>query len=580
MIRSITASSPSFRSVTLEEGFNVVLADRTKESTKRDSRNGLGKSTLIEIIHFCLGASTSPRKGLRVPGFAGWEFHLTFEAGGQTIVASRGTDDPGTIYVEAETSHWPVEVKVKHDRKAVPLAAWNRLLGHLMFGLPVEPDSKDTPSFRSLISYFIRRKKDAFISPFVHHRQQGEGDKQIHNTFLLGLSWETARDYHQLKQREKGVKALKQATSLGIVAGYKGSLGELEARRVQLTEQLEARASRLKSFKVHEQYAEIEAEANSLTDAIHERSNANQVDRRRLELYRRSISEEEPPESVLLERVYEEAGISLPSHTLKRLADVKEFHETIIENREQFLGEEIARLGRDISSREVEIAELTEKRAAHMDVLRSHGALEEYTALQNLLNEVRRELNSVTDAISNLKSCQDGLSDLRIEKEQLNQRARRDYDEREAIRDQAIALFNRYSEKLYETPGRLMIDITETGYKFDIEIERDGSTGIENMKIFCYDLMLATIWSKRSPKPGILIHDSNLFDGVDERQIAAALDLAASEAERHGFQYLCLLNSDLVPTAELNDPKLIDGAARIRLTDATDFGGLLGTKVA
>ena len=62
MIHSVTADRPSFKTVELKPGFNVILAERTKESTKKDSRNGLGKSTLIEIIHFCLGGYPKYRR--------------------------------------------------------------------------------------------------------------------------------------------------------------------------------------------------------------------------------------------------------------------------------------------------------------------------------------------------------------------------------------------------------------------------------------------------------------------------------------------------------------------------------------
>mgnify|MGYP006310457889 CR=1 FL=1 len=57
MIYSVKSDKPSFRTIEFQPGFNVVLAERTKESTIKDSRNGLGKSTLIEIIHFCLGGN-------------------------------------------------------------------------------------------------------------------------------------------------------------------------------------------------------------------------------------------------------------------------------------------------------------------------------------------------------------------------------------------------------------------------------------------------------------------------------------------------------------------------------------------
>ena len=579
MIRSVTASATTFRAARFEAGFNVVLADRTKEATRKDSRNGLGKSTLIEIIHFCLGANASPGKGLRRKALSSWEFHLEFDAGGQTITASRATDDQGTIYLEADTDSWPAKTKTKNGRKAIAVKEWNKLLGYLLFGLPFEADGIHSPSFRSLLSYFIRRKQEAFTNPFVHHRQQGEGDKQVHNTFLLGLSWEHAREYHLLREKEKGLKALKQAAKLGVLAGHSGTLGELEARKVQLAEQLTANKKRLSEFKIHEQYREIEVEANALTETIHGHSNANLVDRRRLELYQRSIHEEEPPELPLIDRVYEEAGVALPGHTLRRIEEVKTFHATIVENRAAFLADEIARLEAAIRGRETEIAELDKKRAGHLAILRSHGALDEFTKLQNRLTDSERALNAVADAITNLKACQDGLSELTIEKEQLNQRARRDYDERETIRAEAIAFFNHYSERLYEAPGRLVIDITDTGYKFDIEIERGDSTGFANMKIFCYDLMLATLWSKRQPTPGFLIHDSNLFDGVDERQRARALELAAEESEKHGFQYICLLNSDMVPAGELAVPEMVEKSAQLRLTDADESGGLLGVRI-
>ena len=39
MIHSITANQPSFRRVELTPGLNVILADRTEESSRKDTRN-------------------------------------------------------------------------------------------------------------------------------------------------------------------------------------------------------------------------------------------------------------------------------------------------------------------------------------------------------------------------------------------------------------------------------------------------------------------------------------------------------------------------------------------------------------
>ena len=66
MITAVRCDKPSFREVRFKPGFNVILAERVGEATDKDSRNGLGKTTLIEIIHFCLGASTKKNEGLRI----------------------------------------------------------------------------------------------------------------------------------------------------------------------------------------------------------------------------------------------------------------------------------------------------------------------------------------------------------------------------------------------------------------------------------------------------------------------------------------------------------------------------------
>jgi uncharacterized protein YydD (DUF2326 family) len=67
---------------------------------------------------------------------------------------------------------------------------------------------------------------------------------------------------------------------------------------------------------------------------------------------------------------------------------------------------------------------------------------------------------------------------------------------------------------------------------------------------------------------------------VDERQIAKALELAASEAEEQGIQYICALNSDNVPYDDFGESFRSEFARHviITFTDATDDGGLLGIR--
>ncbi len=42
----------------------------------------------------------------------------------------------------------------------------------------------------------------------------------------------------------------------------------------------------------------------------------------------------------------------------------------------------------------------------------------------------------------------------------------------------------------------------------------------------------------------MLIHDSAIFDGVDERQVALGLELACQESEMKKVRYICMVNTD------------------------------------
>ena len=280
----------------------------------------------------------------------------------------------------------------------------------------------------------------------------------------------------------------------------------------------------------------------------------------------------------MLFRSYEKAGVELPGLVKKRLEDVLNFHTTLVGNRKSFLTSEIQHLNRVIQERADRIEQATSQRAEVMQILRTHGALEEHNKLQQRHLKGQGELESVIARIKTIRDLQEGESALKIDREILVQRARRDLDERAAARDLAIELFNANSQALYEAPGNLIVDVDDNGFRFNVEIQRSSSGGVGNMKVFCYDLMLTQLWAKKPSDPGFLIHDSIIFDGVDERQRALALELAAREADRLGFQYICTINSDAVPTGEFSVGFDFTSYVRLVLSDKDEESRLMGLR--
>ena len=581
MIHSIKCDKESFKTIYFKPGFNVVLAERTKESTQKDSRNGLGKSTLIEIIHFCLGAEKG--ETLKKAQLDDWTFTIEIDLAGKKYFISRNTSNTGKIIIDGDCSDWAIKpiVDEKTKKQIISRNDWNKALGSLMFGLqPIYDEYKYHPTFRSLVSYFIRRNVQigAFLNPFQQFKAQKEWDTQVNNAFLLGLGWEYASKWQVLKDREAVIAQIKQEATSGFISNLMGSVGELESRKIRIEAQIKQEKEQLDNFKVHPQYNRLEEDANDLTRKIHENINQNINDKRTLEHYEGSLTEEVDAKPEQVTKVYQEAGLVFSDTVKKKIEEVLDFHKKVVLNRKEYLSSEIERLKQDIVDREKEAQEFTNARAELLQTLKTHGALQEYMKLQGNHQGTISLLKDVSQRLDNLKKFEQGKSAVAVEQELLQQQAKNDLNERKPQREAAILTFNDYSKELYEAPGTLSIDVSKTGYKYNVEIERSGSHGIGNMKIFCYDLMIAKLWARKTKTPMFLIHDSTIFADVDERQKALALQLAASESNKNGFQYICTLNSDAVPHGDFDKKFNFESYIVRTLTDKTEDGSLLGTR--
>jgi len=573
MIKAVRCDLPTFKNVYFKKGFNIILGERADVSSEKDSRNGVGKSLLIDIINFCLGASRRNRKVMHEV-LKGRTFIVDMDIGGIDVTVSRNTNDPNFVYLTNIDVDFLSGIKFEREGNSFKIKNddWTLLLGSKMFGLDLHRE-KYTPSFRSLISYFIRQN---FLSPFKTSTRQSEWDIQVSNAFLLDLEWKHAREFHFVKEREKTLKELKKASDQGIMDNVFGSLSDLRATQVNLKRKAEKIANDLENFRVHPRYKEIEIEADTLTKEIHSLTNKNIRDRKRLSQYEESLQEEvDEFSSQHILDVYNEAKILFPNRVVKRLEDVEQFHKNLVANRRSFLKQEINRLKMEIEKRDKLIAQKSSERARLLSILDAYGALEEYTRLQQNYTEILTKLNDIEKRIENLNKLQEGKSQIKIEKMILQQKARHDFNDRFQIWKKNIVRFSQNTEELYNVPGKLIVDIKEKGFDFKVTIERSGSSGVDNMKIFCYDLTLAEIWSGKKNSPQFLIHDSNLFDPVDERQRALALTLAKKRSEEFGFQYICALNSDQIPWDYLPDDFNVDKFTSVILDD-TEKGGLLG----
>ncbi len=452
-----------------------------------------------------------------------------------------------------------------------------------MFGLGLEPGGetpgKFSPTFRSLFSYFARRERaGGFRRPFKQSEQQLTWDQQVAVSFLIGTDWTIPQQLQVLRQREKSLAELKRAGNEGTLGPVLGSAGELRTELALLEDRARQQREVTDQFQVLPQYRQLEAEASGLARQIAGLSNDNVLDKQLVEQLEASTAAEAPPTHQDVERLYEDMGISLPDLTVRRYSEVRDFHDSVIENRSLYLSGEVEAANARIRQREAQKARMDGRRQQIMVMLNTRGALDQFVGLQAELSRIEADGEVTRRRLEAAEQIEGDKTQLELERNALFLRLQQDYREQGGKLTAAITAFEEVSSSLYEDAGSLVIEEAETGPSFAVSVFGDRSRGISNMQIYCFDMMLMRVWAERGSGPGFLIHDSHLFDGVDERQIARALVYGAAAAKEHGFQYIVTINSDDLPSAYPGGFDVDEHTLAVTLTDETEQGGLFGVR--
>ena len=574
MIYRIFSDLPSFKTLEFRPGLNVLLAQKEPGASDRQTRNRAGKSSLIEIIHFLTGAKLEKQSPFRAPALADASFGMTFDLAGRPITVRRFCAQPNKIHVTDGSS--------PGDEQVITVAAWLTQLSTEMFGFapPAGTDATGrTPTFRSLFPYFARRQSSqGFTTPEKHTAAQTPADYQIALLFLLGLDWKIASDWQLVRDREKTLAELKKAATAGTLPTLLGKASDLRTQVTVADAELQQMLAHLASFKVLPEYAELQRTADRLTRSINELSNANVIDLAAIRELENALQFEAPPPLDQLAQVYAEAGVVLPGLAVKRYDEVRSFHQSVIRNRRDYLQEELDTARLRVRTRELQKQEHINRRAEIMQTLNTHGALEQFTKLQTVAAKKQADVQTLRQRFEAAEQLEGTKNQLQIERQQLTLRLRRDFSEQQPRLAAAILAFEETSSRLYESAGSMTVEETDNGPVFQFPMQGARSKGIKNMQIFCFDMMLMRLSAARQIGPGLVVHDSHLFDGVDGRQLISALKVAEETATELQGQYIVTLNEDDATKERRPDFDVHDYLLPVVLTDATEDGGLFGVR--
>lgn len=591
MIRNVDSSIPTFKRVEFHDGLNVLLSDRQPGATEKQTRNSAGKTSLVEIIHFLLGSNCDKNSLFRTDALIEHTFRADFVFAGKLFSVERGGAQPSKVFILNELEDreaYPVKIDKESERSYIPNAKWRALLGELLFDLPVDAEGtvyekSYTPSFRSMISYFIRRHNSGgFISPERQSESQRPWDWQENLSYLLGLDWQISYEFQQVRAKEKMLEELKKAAKGGALGQMIGTVAELRSQVTVAEKKAKQRREQLAEFQVLDSYRDLSDRAAKAKTEMQALGREIVSLRETLNHLESALARETPPDPAELEEVYAAAGIELPDVALRRLEEVRSFYDSVIRNRSLHLEREIAGVRGQIAENEERARELDSERSDILETLKSRGALDDFIDLQKELAELETEASNLRERFKAAELLEGEKTQLDIDRANLKRRLQEDYHQRKAILDEAIVLVTDAISELYDDrEGSFKVEATDRGPEFKVSIEGDRGGGIASMEIFCLDLALLKINAKKNRGPGLLFHDSHLFDGVDERQIAGALKLGLEATQGKGLQYIVAMNSDIfdrLPLPDGIDPNEV--VLSTRLSDETEKGGLFGFRFA
>lgn len=572
------------------QGLNVLLADRTEQSTEGHTRNSAGKTSAVEIVHFLLGSDANKDSLFQKPALASHAFRGRLRLGGHEVTVSRTGNDAQRVFLSAEDAA-KLGIELSQDQKTgvefISLKRWREILGHFWFDLPLDPKGTPfgqsfSPSFRSLISYFARRNKHGgFNAPEKQGDKQQPYDYQINLSYLLGLDWTIPRAIEEVRLGESTVKDLKKAIKEGALGKIFGTVAEIRPELARIEDRIERLARQVETFEVLESYREHYNEAAQAKGRLQEISFELVMARETITHLERTISEERPPEYAVIERLYSSAGVELPGVALRRFEDVERFQRSVIENRRIHLQAQIDEAKERVAVLEAEMGEVDRRRAEIMKMLEGKGALEDYTRLVEEIAGLQSQASILAEKLKNAEILEGKRTVLQKERVTLLERLQEDHRSHSEELRRAILRIDQAISALYEDrTGNFIVEATSKGPEFKISIQGDGNRGgIDRMEVFCFDLMLFQTAAERfASGPGFVMHDSHLFDGVDARQVRSAILLGRQAALDQDGQYIVALNSDVFEQLALPEEIAPQQAVLSPRLSDLENGGIFGIR--
>ncbi|MEZ8311273.1 DUF2326 domain-containing protein [Vibrio splendidus] len=527
----LSSSNPKFKTIKFNDGMNIVAGLQTSSSSTRTC-NGIGKSSTLQLIHLMLGAQLDVKKHA-----SDARLHKFLSSYGLFILDLKVGTVPYKIEINFADGDYYLD-GVKQGKSGT----FKKKISEKILS-----DSNLDASFKQVLNCFARRYlpgRNYYADPLFQQGQRMEDfNQRIANLSLLKLDTALPRQFKVVQDDLSRIAAV--ASSL-----KKANLTENESELQDLEDKLEALVLDKKNFVIAQNYDELKREADGYTEVMN--TLRNQIFRieRNLRNKARTLEESKQVQTVdldLVGQIFNEANFHFSDSIEKRLEEAQDFHIKIHTSRRKRLQDQVADLNEQLAGLITQLGSQESMRDSILKDLDAQGALEEFNSIVEHIRTTEQkiaELSSYQKAAAQIEKDRIALES---EKGKINLQAIEYIESKQDHIQHVKQLFRALVRRFYDAHGgaiRIQKNMGEAKYLFDIEtyIQKDGSEGVGEVKIFCYDMLLFEL---NSDLLGFVAHDSTLFNGVDLRQIKMMFKITLEMCEQHNLQYFVNINKDV-----------------------------------
>lgn len=555
-IKSLTIATPNsvIRTLHFHKGLNLIV-DKTPSTAVigNFSGNNVGKTTVLRLIDFCLGADASilykdpeNRKEVNFDVkkflqdnhvFIVLELVDSLDSPQRTVTIKRN-------FLQRKERIYEIDGKtIENKKEEINIALRNAIF----------PNSTVLkPTFRQIISHNIRYEEGRLSNTLKTLGSYATDEEyEALYLYLLGCKNDNGEEKEELsKKLNREVTYKHRLEKEGTKGFYEAALNVIEDDIQQLEQRKDSLNINPDLERDIQSLNEIKVELNRLVGEI---ASLN-VRRDIIEEARKDMENRHFDEDLSeLETIYQQAKAFVPS-IQKSFEELVAYHNQMLENRTKFMVAELPVLNEKIEGLEKDIALLHEKENGLQSKITASDTFTDLEEIISQLNSLYQRKGKYEASIESIGNVDKSIAEIRRQLQSIDNDLFSD-DFQQIVNSQ-LAKFNKifakYSSLLYKEQYAIKSDVSESKgkqvYKF-APIDINFSTGKKMGEISCFDLAYTKFADEEQiPCLHFLLNDKKeLVHGNQLNEIAKI-------AQDEGIQFVASILEDKL-TAEMRTPE-------------------------